>query len=67
MYYLVFVDVLGGYDELVDEALHLGLGEALSSLEQFVEALAAAEFEQNVHVFFVFEVALELHDARVLQ
>lgn len=62
----VGVEVLEGHDDLVHVVLGLELGEPFPALDQFVESLVGAYFQQDVDVVVVFEDVFELGDVGVL-
>jgi hypothetical protein len=61
------VEVLECIDDLHDIALDLDLGQSLPALDELVQSLIGAQFQQDVDVLMVLEHMLELNDVRVLQ
>ena len=62
-----FVEVLGGFDELVDVALGFQFREALPPSDELVQGLVLAELQHDVDVLLVLEVFLEQHHLIVAQ
>jgi hypothetical protein len=56
----LFVNKDAGFDQLVKVVPGLENRESLSAPDQVAEGVVLADVQQNVHVFLVFEVPLEL-------
>lgn len=63
----ICVEVLECLDDLNGVAKGFEFGDALATLDELVEGLMRAEFEENVDVFMIFEDVLELDDVGVMQ
>jgi hypothetical protein len=64
---LVLMQVHQCGDDLRQIVLHLHFSQALPALDQLIEGLVGTYFQQNIHVFVVFEDVLELDDILVAQ
>lgn len=63
----VGVEVFECLDDLDGVAERFEFSDALATLDEFVKCLMWAEFEENVHVFLIFEDVLELYDVVMVQ
>jgi hypothetical protein len=59
---LVLVQVHQRRNDLCEIVLHFHLGESLSALQQLIQSLVGADFQQDVDVFMILEDVLELDD-----
>lgn len=67
MYDFVVVEIDECFQELEHVELDLGFAQPLLPLEQIVESVIGAQFEQDIHVEIVLEGVLKLHDVGVVQ
>jgi hypothetical protein len=59
---ILLVNVFGCNDELMHVVLDFNLSEFLSPLDQFVEGLVIAQFQNDVNELGVFEAVFEFDD-----
>ena len=67
MNHLARMNVLHGEYELVDVVASLDLMKALATPDKIVQRLVAANFEQDIDILFVLEVAIEADNSLVVQ
>ena len=61
----VLVKVDEGVDDLLEIVSHFHLSQSLPSLDELVESLVGADFQENVDIFVVLEDMLEANDVGV--
>ena len=59
--------ILDALDELVDVVASLNLMQAFAPLDQVGKRLVLTDVQHNIHILFIFEVAIEAHDILVVQ
>ncbi len=67
MNHLRAVKVLQCLHDLKEIVLHFHFSKSLPTLEQFVQSLIRAYFQQNVNILVILEDMLELHNIRMAQ
>lgn len=65
--HFVTVQVFECDNDLNDVALHFEFRETLSALDEFIESIVRAQFEQNVNVFVIFKNVLESNNVLMIQ
>ena len=61
----VLVEIDEGVDDLLEIVCHFHLSQSLSPLDELVESLVGANFQENVDIFVVLEDMLEANDMGV--
>lgn len=64
---LVLVQVHQRRNDLCKIVLHFHLSESLSALQQLIQSLVGANFQQNVDVFMIFEDVFKLDDMLLVE
>jgi len=62
----VGVQILQSLDDLQSVAFDLQLVKSLPPLQQLIQTMVSAQFQQNVHILHIFEKVQELSHIRVL-
>lgn len=66
MNYFILVEILQSRHNLSQIVLSFHFSESLPSFDELVESVIGAYFQQNVHIFMVFEHVLKFHNVIVI-